>query len=118
MTLDLSKPIMTRDGRKAVHVNSNDISKNMLFAVQDGNGGWTFLTTFSDGGAGSSGQYNDIINTPVKHKLTGCLNVYLVAGQLIRHDGTVHPDDKADAQRIACIDLSQYEITFEEGSGL
>lgn len=113
--LDLSKPIQTRDGRRAFvsDTATKDGSFLAVVNVKHGNN-WKELLYWPDGTTDDKTENFDIINTPVKHKLEGWL--------LIQHDCIYWYHDKPDVNKvdvsIACLDLAKFDIEFEEGEGL
>lgn len=116
--LDLTKPVQTRDGRpvrilctdaqsitSVVGLISEEPGKERLFA-------WNAHGRVA-GLAQLDAHTDDLVNTPVKRRVTGWLNVY--------PDGAVYFGHKAKADlfaissRIACIHI---DIEYTEGDGL
>lgn len=65
---------------------------------------------------------NEAENVPEKQKLTGFANIYKDKSNTgllhVTHKNKKDADLFSSKSRIACIDLSKYNIEFEEGEGL
>ena len=57
-------------------------------------------------------------NVPITHTLTGWVNVFSDSFMSGIHSTKKLADGYANNDRIACIDLSKHNITYEEGEGL
>lgn len=117
MKLDITKPAKTRDGRTAQHLATiNHPVYPKIWVVTNEDGTQKALNYTADGRFVRNQKNNaDLIQPQAKHKLTGWLNVYPDGCCL---STTRKADDFAGPNRIACLDLSQYNIEFEEGEGL
>jgi len=113
--IDWDTPIQSRGGDRAVLLEDGKMA-TVAVRSQDN---WSVFQVFGDTGQMFAGRTTDldIINVPKKHRLTGWLNVYPGGEQYLyssRYDAPANWDDK----RIAFIDLSEYDIEYEEGEGL
>lgn len=124
MKFDPTKPVKTRDGRKA-RILATDIKtpkyailaaverkekpdeEEIDFYMADGH-------SYVDHECG-----DDLVNIPTKRKLRGWVNVYNDnnMGFCGPYDTKKDADNMASSDRIACLDLSKY-IELEEGEGL
>lgn len=120
---DPTKPVQTRDGRKARIICTN--IKGMfpiaaVVAVGDKSEG---VEQWCANGrkAFSSTEYNsnptDLINIPVKHKLTGYLDVHIRSSGEMFAEWHQH-SLTCSTNAISRIDLSKLNIEFEEGEGI
>jgi len=120
---DTTKPCQTRDGRKvriictdSKYIFGNCVPQPIVAEVGDSFDVWHFSLdgTFDpDCKVGPS----DLINIPEKRKMTGWVNVYPDgAGVILKTKSEC--DRNAAGDRIACLDLSKYNIEFEEGDGI
>lgn len=125
MNFDPTKPCQTRDGRKVRILCTDFPTRNNqpIAGVVDGDCD-DIMQWSADGsyiGKLKTVSPLDLINIPEKHKLTGWVNVYRddFGGRFI---GSSHSSKSLatdyGAGRIACLDLSKYNIEFEEGDGL
>ena len=114
--LDLTKPIRVKHDHSEAAITKMK-SDMYLCEYRTASGRWCWHTHFC---------LDDVElryeNVPETRTLTGCLNVYSnnFTSSVYEHRKTC--DDIAAAlptdDRIACIDLSKYNITFEVGEGL
>lgn len=120
---DPTKPCRTRDGRPAKVLYTQSRCAQPIVAEYQENGGYWDVGNFNADGTfyhdGAQGD-NDLINIPEKRKLTGWLNVYDCFGYGMRYETKQECDDNVNNSRtrLACIDLSKYNIEFTEGDGL
>lgn len=124
MKLDLTKPVQTRDGRKAriICTDAKHI-KPVIALVTEPN---TFECVALYGADGNFfadktlESRNDLVNVPETNKLEGWLNVYssTPSCQSRIHPTKEYADDCASEKRLACIDLSKLNITYTVGEGL
>lgn len=121
---DPTKPCQTRDGRK-VRILCTDAKRwhdgESIVALVDSDtesGTQSVMTYMSDGRYYSKFESPyDLINIPEKRKLTGWLNMY-ESGYGGVHKTRSEADKWYEERRIACLDLSKYNIEFEVGEGL
>jgi hypothetical protein len=116
---DPTKPVQTRDGRKARIVDDKYSSRggNLVAITTLVSGAEDVRVYFNDGRYTRRDELNvDLINIPVKH--TVWLNIYdttsLMADHTIGHHETrASADCNAFPNRIACV-----PVTYIEGEGL
>lgn len=125
--LDLSKiplneygHVQTRDGRP-VRILCVDAEGNGPFVgllKQPAVFGETISVWFA-GGKGPN-NYLDLIPVPKKRKLTGFMNAYEGDTTIgfSYHKSREIADSYGACARIACLDLSRFNIEFTEGEGL
>lgn len=116
---DPTKPCQARDGRK-VRILCTD-GPNPLYPIVGFVEGFADANSWTKNGnfyVDRNQDAKDPVNIPTKRKLTGRVNVYK-SGEVFYHA------KKQDAELnrnndvcIACLDLSKYNIEFEEGEGL
>ena len=118
---DPTKPCQTRDGRKVRILCTDAPSKSghPILGVIEGQADnfeqWTSDGKYYDK---QSNSIYDLINIAEKRKLTGFVNVYQ-NGDLANHESKLAADQNRSAYNcVACLDLSKYNIEFEEGEGL
>lgn len=75
-TFDPTKPVKTRDGRKARIVSTALDGAYSLGAVVTCEDGLEYLDTFMPDGTWFEGSRNDLVNVPEKRALDVWLNVY------------------------------------------
>lgn len=125
MKFDPTKPVQTRDGRAAIILSTKGKyiyrgSAQPIVAQINQNGQWNTMNFTLDGHFYTDTEsQTDLINIPVKHKLTGFLNVYPHKNP----ETTYHPTREIansfrDTDCIACLNLANYNIEFTEGEGL
>ena len=119
-TFDPTKPVQTSDGRKVEILARNlRLQQGCTIAalITEPNGQQWIGSFLGDGKYHPSGQLSnyDLVNIPQKRRLTGWLNVYSTHNM---HDSKAQADEWASDSRIACLDLSKYNIEFEDGEGL
>lgn len=114
-SFDPTKPVQTRDGRKVELLRHNLNTVYSIVAIiteKDGTETGMFYTEDGEWMKGLEGHKDDLINIPTKHKLTGWVNVYAEHLENCVHKTKIEAD-KAQSRldkRIACLDLSQYNI--------
>jgi hypothetical protein len=112
---DPTKPVQTRDGRKAriVATGLNCIQGSIVAVVTHQDGG-EYASHFFDDGRYISGVEGDLdlVNVPEKRGLW--VNFYPDQGRMVfAHPSREEADAKAGADRVAC----KY-VEFEEGEGV
>ncbi|MDE2105110.1 MAG: hypothetical protein KGL39_48170 [Patescibacteria group bacterium] len=118
MTLDLTKPMQTRDGRKARLLASDLKSQfQLVFVITDKDGNEHVGERYADGRYSSGyDRPHDIINVPEPPKVhveyrncyqRGVLNYY-------GYPSRVEADKEAGPNRIACIRITWTEGQFDE----
>lgn len=115
---DPTKPVQTRDGRKA-RILATDIKHEkypISAAVTMGNGNEVVCAFSPDGCFHYERMHRneDLVNIPEKVKVSGFLNVY-PNGVATFHRSNIEATNAAGALRIACVPLDR-EVT--EGEGL
>lgn len=115
--LDLTKPVQTHDGRPVRILCTDAAGEYPVVGIEKDGEKDTVRRWTKDGrfATYSRGPHShDLINVPVKRRLTGWLNVYPDREAYfseLREDA----DREADATRIACIPI---DIKYTEGDGL
>lgn len=107
------KPVQTRSGLEAVIYAVHEGQKYPIIgAYKNSKGDWVPFARRDDGSFWGNGPTDHLDIIPKPKKLTGFINVY--PGDVIgrREDADVIAGD----HRIACLDLSEYNLT--EGHGL
>lgn len=110
--IDLTKPVQTRDGLKAVIISVNDAAGQPVVAAVRERNGWRIQRFYEDGlwtklgGLGS----NDLVNVPEKVKVW--VNLYNETCCSVWPSKEI-ADLSAIKTRIACV-----EITYTVGQGL
>ncbi len=114
-TVDLTKPLQTRAGSKAVFLGEDKHGKT--FAIGE-NGTWDIQEVEHSFMVNDTGipHRNDIINTPVTHKLTGVFQIYSDGAYHYTPVGRIIPP--SNSKTLAVIDFADHNITFDEGEGL
>jgi len=122
---DPTKPVQTRDGRKARIVAQGLKSHYSIIAVITEPDGGEHATTHTAEGVYRSGSsvpgLNDLVNVPEKRRIKGFLNVYdeCFLGMPITpvlHLTRQQADQGAgSSKRVACVPI---DIEVEEGQGL
>ena len=115
MTFDPTKPVQTRDGRKA-RIVSDKVSRGgykYIAIISEESGDEWSGTFISDGSYYASGDacHRDLINVPEKREMW--VNVYEGCDILVRHESRDSADSNATGNRIACI-----RVEYEVGEGL
>jgi hypothetical protein len=114
---DPTKPVQTRDGRKAriVCMDANTVEYPII-ALLAGPAGVEYPISFALNGKFYTNREhpNDLINIPIKHKREVWVNCYKADFGDFYHSKDI-ADSRALPGRIACIKLN---IEFEEGEGL
>lgn len=115
--LDLTKPVQTCDGRPVRILCTDAAGEYPVVGIEiDGEKDtvrrWTKDGRFATYSRGP--HSHDLINTPVKRRITGWLNVY-PDGEAYFNEHRDDADREADASRIACIHI---DIEYTEGDGL
>lgn len=112
---DPTKPVQTRDGRKARIVCTDAKSEYPIVALVLENGVEEHSRHTICGHWWSSKMdcNNDLVNIPIKHKRTIFLNVY--KDYIVTHESEYKAKASISPGIIASI---KFEIEFEEGEGL
>ena len=122
MKLDLTKPVQTRDGRKArILCTDAHIGMPVIALVAEPSASERVVLYGADGNFfadKTEESRNDLVNVPETRKLAGRVNVYEWGITSVR-------ESKYDETRpvryegcLACIDLSKLNITYTVGEGL
>ena len=115
MTFDPTKPVQTRDGRKA-RIVSDRLSggAHKFIAIITHENGCENGYTYDEGGyyyCLSNPCGLDLVNVPEKREMW--VNVYEGCDILVRHDSRDSADSNATGNRIACV-----RVEYEDGEGL
>lgn len=125
MTFDPTKPVQTRDGRKARIICTDAPGLHPLVALvsncvapEEGEPNTVFRYKADGKGAPlNCATHLDLINIPEKHTLRGWVNVYgpKWSDCSLAYDSRQNADAMVSGKRIACIEITR---EFEEGEGL
>lgn len=112
--IDFSKPVQTRDGRKARVICTDKKDSRSVIALIEGDDGGTesVYVYYTDGRGSLALEYTfDLINVP--EKIVGYVNIYPNRyNQYHKDKGTA--DACASKARIACIKVEGVEGQFDE----
>lgn len=121
MKIEINKKYKTRDGGKArIYITNGKEPYPVHGAYSDPQKEeWIMNTWTLQGFNDKDGTQTDLDLIEVKEKkqLTGFVNCY-ANGLCSWYEEKYNADKSAAANRIACIDLSQYGIFYEVGEGL
>lgn len=120
MKIEINKKYTNkRDCEIVIHtVNGPDLEYPVVASVCD-EGVWIPKMYTSIGRDNSLyPTVEDLIEVKEKKQLTGFVNVYEGLKISRIHPDKKNADDNSVETRIACINLSQYNILYEEGEGL
>jgi hypothetical protein len=116
MNFDPTKPVQTRDGRKAEVLRHDLISDRPIIAVVTEANGRQFVYSYLSSGRLSSWEEGrlDLINIPpTPEKRVGWMNVYpLSHDSEVVHRSKESADRNCSNRRIACVRI-EYEFTPE-----
>lgn len=120
--LDLSKPVQFRNGEPAriISTNGRRSWEQTRFPIisEDQNGVLRCHTVTGSLEIHDAPRQHDLVNVrSIKETLSGWLNVYADGGHRFYITKSL-ADKYAAPTRTACLDLSKYNIEFEEGEGL
>lgn len=126
--IDINKKYRTRDGREVRLFTTSRASDKYTVVgeiLEEGHTGSTIGIWTSEGKQTDNPidewdtHPHDLVEVKRKIKLTGFLNVYRGYDIHSLHSTKDQADQEANMSlRTACIDLSKYNIEFEEGEGL
>jgi hypothetical protein len=112
---DPTKPVRTSDGLPARVLCADLKGKATIVAAVTQYEAEIIQLHYPNGLFYGPDPSRDLINIPEKRRLTGWINVYPTNNT---HQSKAMADGNAGDSRIACLDLSKYNIEFEEGEGL
>lgn len=113
--LQPGKPVQTRSGLEAVIWSVRDDQQRPIRGeYKDEYGEWITFSRFVNGSILIDGTPHVLGIIPKPKKLTGLINVY--EGFAATYDTREEADKGASSNRIACLDLSEHNLT--EGHGL
>lgn len=121
---DPTKPVQTRDGRPVRILSTQSkfvfmgVSQPIIAEGLDKHGNVSLSNCGIDGRVYPGFESScDLINIPEKKKLTGHVNINM-SGAISVWSTRDMADFNKSLGRIACLDLSKYNIEYEEGEGL
>lgn len=116
MSLDLTKPVQTRDGREVRVYATDGYGSHPIHGAIKSVGEWQMVSWQKGGQIYELSAINrsDLVNVPTpKHKLTAYMNVYK-CGTIASFTSRALAD-RYPRNRVACIPVT---VEYEEGEGL